>query len=91
VARVTKPGLRWRSTAQRKAIAWYARRCGNASLWFETTGGTLQVRNSEEPLGGPATATDGPPGRFLKGRTETRNPRRSATFAGLRETAFAAP
>ena len=27
-------------------------RCGNASLWFETTGGAIQVRNAEE-LPGP--------------------------------------
>ncbi len=26
-------------------------RCGNASLWFETTGGVIQVRNAEELVG----------------------------------------
>jgi hypothetical protein len=26
-------------------------RCGNASLWFETNGGAVQVRNADEPSG----------------------------------------
>ena len=26
-------------------------RCGNASLWFETNGGVIQVRNADEPIG----------------------------------------